>query len=245
MFDQTEYVSSSRGEQVITLTNVDWELMLEQYDVEVYAWYGGYAFQATNEIFRPYIDKWTRVKIESGREGNLGMRQIAKLKLNSLYGKFATRPQVLSRRPVLQDGVVRYVDLEPEEREPVYLPVGVFTTAYGRAYTIRFAQSAGDRSDPPPGAHVDDFALGAWGHDGAFSRFKALRAKAYVYEDAETGKLNVHCSGMPASCYGEVTMENFNIGAVYNGKLYQHRTKGGIYFTEDTFKIQPKRRMMF
>ena len=80
-----DYVLDSKGEQVVTLTNVDFDLLCEQYDVKVYQWLGGYKFRAYKYLFRDYIDKWTEVKIKAGREGNGGMRQIAKLHLNSLY----------------------------------------------------------------------------------------------------------------------------------------------------------------
>lgn len=80
-----DYVLDSKGEQVLTLTNVDYALLCEQYDVTVHQWIGGYKFRAYKYLFRDYIDKWTEVKIKAGREGNGGMRQIAKLHLNSLY----------------------------------------------------------------------------------------------------------------------------------------------------------------
>lgn len=80
-----DYVLDSKGEQVLTLTNVDYALLCEQYDVMVHQWIGGYKFRAYKYLFRDYIDKWTEVKIKAGREGNGGMRQIAKLHLNSLY----------------------------------------------------------------------------------------------------------------------------------------------------------------
>ena len=41
-------------------------------------------------LFKGYIDKWIEVKNEATRTGNKGMRQVAKILLNSLYGKFAT-----------------------------------------------------------------------------------------------------------------------------------------------------------
>lgn len=252
-FIAKEYVLSSEGPQAVTLTNVDFELLCEQYDVTVWEWIGGYRFRASNEIFRPYIDKWTEVKIKAGKEGNGGMRQIAKLKLNSLYGKFGTRPEVQSRYPTLIDGIVRYRDLNPEERDPVYIPVAVFVTSYGRAYTIRFAQSLGDRFvysdtdsvkciglEPPEGAHVDDYALGAWGHDGMYLRFKTLGAKTYVAWESGSDALTIHCSGLPQSCYPYVTMENFEIGVSYWGKLYQTRVKGGIYLREDYHTLRPR-----
>ena len=42
-------------------------------------------FKASTGMFDEYVDHWTEVKIKAGKEGNNGMRQIAKLMLNSLY----------------------------------------------------------------------------------------------------------------------------------------------------------------
>ena len=154
---------------------------------------------------------------------------------------------------MLVDGVVRYRDLEPQTREPVYSPVGIFTTSYGRAYTIRFAQACGSRfvySDtdsvkiiglaPPPNAHIDDYALGAWAKDAEYLRFKTLGAKTYIGWERLADKLTIHCSGMPQECYKYVTFENFAVGASYYGKLYQTRVPGGIIFREDYHTIHER-----
>ena len=140
-FGQTEYVEHSNGEVTMNVTSVDWELMLEQYDVRMVEWHGGYKFKASEWFFRKYVEHWGDVKIQATEEGNAGKRQLAKQMLVSLYGKMGTRTTVTSRRPVMHDGVLHYVDLQPEERDPVYPPVAVFTTAWARRKTVKAAQS--------------------------------------------------------------------------------------------------------
>ena len=167
---------------------------------------------------------------------------------------------------LLEDGRIRYVRLAEEEREPVYVPVAAFITAYARSYTIRAAQANYPRFmyadtdsiylqgyEPPVGIEVDDVKLGAWKQEHKFQHFKALRAKTYVFE--EVGELVIHCAGLPDRChdwnpeegeelpsaddiYTEVTFDNFEIGAEYWGKLYNHHTAGGSYFTTGAFKIR-------
>ena len=39
---------------------------------------------------------------------NYGLRTIAKLMLNSLYGKFALNPNVQGKYPVLDNGIIKY-----------------------------------------------------------------------------------------------------------------------------------------
>ena len=252
-FLPTEYILDSKEEVFLTITNVDWELINRQYDVEVTEWVGGYKFKGSRTLFRGYVSKWIETKNQATEDGNKGLRQIAKLMLNSLYGKFASRLDVRSRKPVLDEhGVVKYEDLDPDTRDGVYLPVGCFVTAWARFKTVTTAQSLGTRflySDTdsvkvlglePPRMKIDDIRLGWWKDEGHFSRFKALRAKTYMaeYETEEGGKLEIHVAGMPKRCHEQVTFENFEIGATYWGKLYRKVVPGGVILYEGDFKIR-------
>lgn len=251
MFGETEYIRDSNGLQTLCLTSVDLELMMDQYDVFDLRCIRGYKFRGSRLLFKDYVDKWTAVKTKATVEGNSGMRTIAKLQLNSLYGKMATNPVKQSKRPYLEDGVVRYALLPEEEAEPVYLPVGAFVTAHARSFTIRAAQANYDRwlycdtdscyllgDEPPADMEVDPVELGAWKKEHSFDRFKALRAKSYCFE--EGGELTVHCAGMPSKCHSGVTMDNFDYGASFEGKLRPKDVKGGIILVDDVFTIHEK-----
>lgn len=250
-FRPTDYICDSEGEVTFTVTNVDWYLINQQYDVWDVHWTGGYKFQSDDYMFRDYVEHWTEVKVRASREGNSGQRQIAKLMLNSLYGKFATRTTVKGRRPLMVDDVVHYVDLEPETRKPVYLPVGVFITAYARYKTITSAQSVYARfvyadtdslhlvgRDMPESLDVDPVELGKWKHESTFDQAKFLRAKCYVEHEVGADSLTVHVAGMPSKCHGQVTVDNFDFGARYGGKLYTKRVKGGIVLVEGDMEIR-------
>lgn len=251
-FKQTEYLEHSDGEVTFAVTNVDWELIKEHYNLKHVRWFGGYKFKGNRELFTEYVNKWVEVKNNATIEGNAGMRQIAKLMLNSLYGKFATRTTVYSRRPEISEkDVLTYVDLEPSTRDPVYLPVGVFITSYARYKTISSAQSVYERFiyadtdslhlcgiDVPSTLDVDSVRLGAWKHESTFDEAKFLRAKCYVEHEKGEEELTVHVSGMPLRCHSQVTIDNLDFGSVYNGKLYTKRVKGGIVLVEDTIEIR-------
>lgn len=250
-FIPTRYIKDSDGYVTLTVTNIDWELMWEQYDIEYYHFNGGYDFKASDKLFVDYVNKWTEVKVRAGKEGNKGLRQEAKLQLNSLYGKFATRTKVKSRKPILRDNVLRFVDLPEEEREPVYLPVGVFITSYARAKIIRAAQKEYDRflysdtdslhfigTEPLDYLDIDSQELGKWKHESTFTRAKYLGPKCYAEEI--DGELIVHVSGLPARCHQHVTLENFEIGAKYKGKLYTKRVEGGIVLVEGDMEIRER-----
>ena len=250
-FNQTEYLEQSDGDVTFAITSVDWELIKQQYHVYDLRWVGGYYFKAGTFLFKQYVDKWVEVKNNATLDGNGGMRQIAKLMLNSLYGKFATRTTAYSRKPMLVDDVVHYVDLEPEQRDGVYLPVGVFVTSYARYKTITSAQSVYDRfiyadtdslhlvgEEIPEQLDVDPVRLGAWKHESTFDRAKFLRAKCYMEYERGEDNPTVHVAGMPAVCHPQVTLDNFQFGAEYTGKLYTHRVKGGIVLVEGNMQIR-------
>lgn len=85
-FIENEYLKDSADELVtLTLTNPDFELFMEHYDVENMKYHGGWKFMGYRGHFDKYVDFWTDMKIKAGKEGNKGKRQIAKLMLNSLY----------------------------------------------------------------------------------------------------------------------------------------------------------------
>ena len=48
----------------------------------------GWKFKAIKGLFTNYVDYWTEQKIKAKKENNGALYTIAKLMLNSLYGKF-------------------------------------------------------------------------------------------------------------------------------------------------------------
>lgn len=190
-FVETEYLTSSNGEIVeMTLTSVDLKLFLEHYDVWCLEYVNGYKFKGGSGMFKDYIDYWSHIK-----ETSTGaMRQLAKLMLNSLYGKFATNPKSKKKIPYLDDdGIVRYEIGKQEERDPVYTAMGCFITAYAREKTIRSAQANYDRFiyadtdslhligfDIPEDLDVHPTKLGYWKHEGTFIDSFYIRPKTYL-----------------------------------------------------------------
>lgn len=103
IFKGNEYLENSGIEPVcLVLTNIDLELFLEQYNVYELEFICGWKFKGMNGIFTSYIDKWIERKNKATIEGNKGQRTLAKLMLNSLYGKFATSLEVQSKIPFLR-----------------------------------------------------------------------------------------------------------------------------------------------
>ena len=83
------------------------------------------------------------VKIKAENEGNKALRQLAKLMLNSLGGKFGSNPKREGKYPVLDPDtkIIRYKAKDPVIKDPVYIASAIFMTSYAREYTIKPVKS--------------------------------------------------------------------------------------------------------
>lgn len=255
MYHDTEYLTQSIEPTYLYLTSVDEKLVFDHYDVNVIEWCGGYMLKGTHGLFDEYIDYWYNEKTEARIEGNPGREKIAKLMLNSLYGKFGSKKRGKSCIPYLrEDGRVGFKLSEEEIRKGGYIPMACFITAYCRDKIIRGAQICGDRfiyadtdslhvagTEPPEGLWVDNKALGAFKLEETFIRAKFIRQKTYLevtlgkdYQE----KINIKCAGMPKNVKKTITESEFKEGAVFDGKLLPKIVPGGVILKETTFKIK-------
>ena len=266
-FIDNEYLTSSNDEIVaLTLTNIDLKLFLEQYDVEDLTYHCGWKFKAMHGLFTKYIDKWIKVKNDATISGNKGLRQVAKIMLNSLYGKFATGLEVRSKIPYLEDDIVKYSITPPERKDGVYLPMGAFITAYAREKTIRTSQAIKTYSLNKYGVdkycysdtdsvhtlltidelkqfcEIDDVKLGAWKHESHFTRARFVRQKTYLEEI--DGEIKITCAGLPQRCYDEVSWNNFKVGMKVDGKLRFKHVKGGVNLVNTEFTIKADKKLV-
>jgi len=237
-FMPNEYVKSSNGDIVtLTLTSVDLELFFKHYNVYNPIYQNGWKFKAIKGLFCEYINKWSNKKIQAKKDNNTALYRIAKLMLNSLYGKFGLNPDVRSKYPYLnEDGIVKYSLYPPETRKPIYIPVASFITSYARYKTITTSQIIKDYSIQKYGEdlyvysdtdsihclfpddtelkniiEIDDYKLGAWKLESTFKRGKYIRQKCYV-ELGFDDKMNVTIAGLPKKLGNLITFDNFNIG---------------------------------
>ena len=193
-YDGTEYLTKSNGIEELVLTSVDLDLFLDCYDIEDFEPIEGLAFRGMNNMFKQYIDHWSKVKIESEKSGNMAMRQISKLMLNSLYGKFASNTNSKIKVPTIDGGVLKFDCVMGDERDSIYTAMSSFITSYARDITIRTALANIDRFAycDTDSVHLlgweqaeideDAYRIGAWKCEGYFVRAKFLRAKTYMEE---------------------------------------------------------------
>ena len=261
----TEYIETTNGDiETFTLTNIDLELFLSHYDVEDLMYHSGWKFKATKGLFCSYIDMYTNLKINSKKEGNGALYLIAKLMLNSLYGKFGLNPEMRSKYPYLkEDGSIGYHLTDKQLRDSVYIPVATFITSYARRKTITTSQKIRDYSLKTYGEDyyiysdtdsihcrnldakelegiidIDKYKLGAWDNEAQFTRGKYIRQKCYIEHILGKDKINVTIAGFPKNLGEKVTFDNFNPDFSSNGKLAFKHVKGGIVLVDTTFTIK-------
>ena len=235
-----------------TLSNVDWEMLLKYYDVTVVSYDAYCVFRARSGLFNEYIDYWTEQKIKAGEQGNTGLRTIAKLYLNNLYGKFGSNPNRTDKHPVYVDGRVIYLTQDSTSEVTGYVPVAALCTSYARREVTTAAHMNYDRFlyadtdsihllgvEDPLGMEIDPYALGAWDNEAKFSDAIYLGAKCYAEKINDAWKVTV--AGMPNACKENLDVErDFKIGYVAEGKLVPRRYPGGVLLEKTTFEIKER-----
>ena len=238
------------------ITSVDYEIIRQQYDISVQWWWVAY-FKGQKGMFTKFIDHWYEMKVQAGKDGNKSLRQIAKLILNNIYGKFGTKPQGRLKQPYLkEDGSLGFHTLGWSEKPPIYLPVAMFTTAYGRKKIISTAQALYDRflySDtdsihisgfelPTDILEIDKHKLGAFDYEAKIIRGKYCHAKCYIEHIIPEGstkiKRNVVIAGLPSRNHYQVTIKNIDAGIVIKNKLTIKHVPGGQLLEPTTFEIK-------
>ena len=258
-YRETEYQTIIDEPVTLFASNVDLELWHEHYDMNILEYHGAWYFEGKHGIFDEYVDKWSEIKSNSTG----GMRTIAKLHLNSLYGKFATNPDVTSKYPVMENDIVVLKTGEEETREPVYTAMGVFITSYARAITIRAAQAHYHifayadtdslhliTTEHPKDLDIHPTKLGSWKHEYDFVDARFVRPKCYIEKidkcncETETEEHSQGCgfvsriAGLPLDVSKQLTFDDITNGRVFRGKLAPKRVPGGIVLTDVGFTMK-------
>ena len=162
-------------------------------------------------MFKDYVDKYGKQKVVATASGDLGARQVAKMKLNGLYGKFLQKrvsPKSLS-----------------------YPPVGSYVLAYSRVLMVRCAQAFPDKflycdtdslhfkgrfSDYNFDDDLFRFSateIGAFKLEFEFVDSKHDWVKAYCLK-AEDGTLKMAAAGICKSAQSSISFDSFRKGLV-------------------------------
>lgn len=207
----------------LTLTQTDYYLIKEHYNLYNTEIISGCYFWAEKGIFDIYIDKYKKIK----QENKGARRELAKLFLNNLYGKLATGTYSSFKVGYIkEDGSLGFFTIPANDKKPIYIPAGSAITSYARCFTIRAAQKNYHGIDKPGFIYADtdsihcdllpDEIKGITIHDTNFCAWKLEscwdigyfeRQKTYIehvtHEDLnliDNPYYNIKCAGMPENC---------------------------------------------
>jgi len=217
---------------ILTLTQTDFALIREQYELYNCIILDGCYFRAFSGIFDEYIDKYKEIKMH-----NKGaIREIAKLFLNNLYGKMATSTDSSFKVAYLKpDNSLGYFTVVENMKKPGFIPVGSAITSYARNFTIRAAQenyygisengfiyadTDSIHCNLPPdklkGIKVDDNAFCCWKLESCWDEAVFIRQKTYAehithanLKPISNPHWDVKCAGMPDTCK-DLFLKSFN-----------------------------------
>lgn len=263
VFDDTYYINTEDIE-TIYISSLDYKLLLKHYDITYIEFVEMWGFNTAIGLFKKYIDYWYDVKQrEKGCK-----RLIAKLMLNSLYGKFGTKPYCDSKVPELSDDGLKFCKVEDDYLRSYYLPVAIAITSWAHVLIDDGICETGIENfvycdtdsihtlGGLPENMIHQTELGKFKLEGIELKSKYVRQKTYVYsEEVEKvidGKLkkvieyNITCCGMnqaskdyTLNLYGDDIFNVFDFGyAVENTKLMPKQVKGGCVLVPTDFNLR-------
>ena len=248
-YRDTEYLNEVLEPVELYMTNIDFDIFVEHYDVVYFEPIDGYAFRACAGMFDKYINYWYKFKEEATLKGDKVERLLAKLALNNLGGKFGTNTNATKQSFRVENDVLRHSYIT-EEKKSVYVPVAAFMTSYARQELFKAIQANYDvfcycdtdsvhiLAEEAKGLKVHDSALGHWKKESTWTAAKFLRQKTYA--EFINGKWEIKGCGMNDEVKANVKdINDFKINAEFSGKKITKHVKGGIVIRETTFKILP------
>ena len=234
--------------KVLYLWEKEWELFKQVYDSE-YKILKVVGFKKANNVFKDYIDRWYAVKKNAKNETE---RSLAKLMLNSLYGKFGMNDSRVTKIPVAIGDTIIYKTIE-NNTTYYYKEVASYITSMARVKLASFMNKCGDNflycdtdsvyyiGHEIPDVFkdvVDPKKLGYWKYEGHYTRFKSLKAKCYL-KQLDDGTIERRIAGCPKECAELITFENFAPNLkLTNAKKCKKKVKGGIVIGNTDFTIK-------
>lgn len=245
------YYTNSDGRILLYISSIDYEILKRNYDIIYEEDLEMYGFPTTKCLFKKYVDYWYKIKNTSTG----GMKQLAKLMLNSLYGKFGSNPTRKHKIPSIDEsGAIKLTLSEEEEAKHFYLVMAIAITSYGHLMIDDVIQAVGPERFiycDTDSAHIigklpDDMVsqteLGKMKLESTEEKSKYIRQKTYI--TTENGKINITCAGMPSelkeatiNMYGDKVYDVLKKGFSCPGKLLPKRVKGGVILRATDFTI--------
>ena len=216
----------------LTMACKDFELFMEHYNVYDLEILDGCWFYTEIGLFDKYLRKYKEIKMKSTG----AMRTLAKMFLNTIYGRMATSPDSSFKRVFMDpyDETIHFQSIPQADQTPGYIAIGSAITSYARNFTIRAAQlnyhgingkgfiyadTDSLHLDIPlsevHGVKIHDSDFGCWKQESTWKRGIFVRAKTYLEEtdhgyEIRCAGLSDHGKAMLIGCFGDDSQDIFS-----------------------------------
>lgn len=247
----------------MTMTCIDYELFLKHYDVYDLEILDGCYFRKEIGMFDEYMYKYKEIKENS--EGS--ERELAKLYLNNLYGKFSSNDSSSYKVPYINDKNLLAFDIvEEHNKKAGFIAVGSAITSYARRFVIEAAQAnypnfiycdtdsihCHGNPEEVKGIRIHPTSFCAWKLESYWDMGLFVRQKTYIehvtHKDGnklEKPFYNIRCAGMPEKAKQEFLkehkIEEFKEGLELKEGLKPKRLPGGIVLVDKGYKMTAKK----
>lgn len=228
-----------KGFSTAALTSVDVEWLYECYDVEKLEFEEVFYYESDDwfqKAVRDHIHYWEKEKLKAEMEGDPLAREVAKMMLNTLWGRWGMSDKVVERAGLKADISDRTTNLVSAS----------FTTAYARVYLNKMMNLLGDKliytdTDSVHFHMVEEFETKekveklfsekidpaefgkwSWEGDGVYKAGRYLKSKTYALEKFD-GTIKATTAGASKKAIQVGSLNDFKVGAEFvqlkNAKL--------------------------
>ena len=199
----------------LTMSKPIFQLFKKHYSIENFEFEMCLAYQTTMYDFDDYIEFYMKEKMT--QEG--GLRQIAKLFLNSAYGKFGTSPNSSFKIADLDDeGCLCFSTVFEAEKKTIYVPVAAAVTSYARCLIVSAAQE-----------NIDTFAYADT--DSLHLINPDINSLSYLLDSKKLGKFKVEEKWNTAKFLRQKTYIEIGDDVTLKGAGITTRAKNNFLFS--------------
>ena len=261
-------------DETFWVTSIDYRSIQNYYDIEELEFIEGIIYtpeNTSNDIFNEYISKWRRIKEQAAREGNAGLKQLAKIMLNSLYGKFAQSiDNIETFFEFGENGSLTVSEGSFDGKTSLKnMGIAAMITSYAREILLDVANilspeeflycdtdsiimtESGWRKIREVKGLLDKAEFGCWDVEHIVKEVKILHQKCYMITEFEAFQRDhkrertvVKCAGASEDIKRYIQYDNFNRGETIKGARMKKakQTIGGIALESRPFSIKAEYR---
>lgn len=261
-------------DETFWVTSIDYRSIQNYYDIEEQEFIEGIIYTPKNtscEIFDEYIRKWRAIKEQAAREGNAGLKQLAKIMLNSLYGKFAQSiDNIETFFEFGENGSLTVSEGSFDGKTSLKnMGIAAMITSYAREILLDVANilspeeflycdtdsiimtESGWRKIREVKGLLDKAEFGCWDVEHIVKEVKILHQKCYMITEFEAFQRDhkrertiVKCAGASEDIKRFIRYDNFNRGETIKGARMKKakQTIGGITLESRPFSIKAEYR---